>query len=409
MKKMRIMLMVAVLTITSFTFQFLSQNVPEAHAFSQQTIQRGATGSDVIELQARLQYNGYYHGTIDGVYGWSTYWAVRNFQNMFGLEEVDGLVGQKTKDMLVKSTKFYKDFVYEQINKGRRFTHYGGVPLSIQSAPSEQQIQKARQAAEQRKQQQEKNYKAQGNQQQQAQQKQAQQNKQQEQQKQAQQNKQQQEQQNQKQQNQQQQQEQQNQEQQNQQQQQEQQNQKQQNQQQQQEQQNQKQQNQQQQQEQQNQEQQNQQQQQEQQNQEQQNQNEQNENNQKDSTAVNIPAGFSQNDIKLMANAVYGEARGEPYIGQVAVAAVIVNRLNSATFPNTVSGVIFEPRAFTAVADGQIWLTPNDSAKKAVLDALNGFDPTGEALYYFNPDTATSSWIWGRPQIKRIGKHIFCE
>ena len=412
MKKMRIMLMVAVLTITSFTFQFLSLNVPEAHAFSQQTIQRGATGSDVIELQARLQYNGYYHGTIDGVYGWSTYWAVRNFQNMFGLEEVDGLVGQNTKDMLVKSTKFYKDFVYAQINKGRRFTHYGGVPLSIQSAPSEQQIQKARQAAEQRKQQQEKNYKAQGNQQQQTQQ-----NKQQEQKNQEQQNKQQQEQQNQEQQNQQQQQEQQNQEQQNQQQQQEQQNQEQQNQQQQQEQQNQEQQNQQQQQEQQNQEQQNQQQQQEQQNQEQQNQqqqeqqnqNEQNENNQKDSTAVNIPAGFSQNDIKLMANAVYGEARGEPYIGQVAVAAVIVNRLNSATFPNTVSGVIFEPRAFTAVADGQIWLTPNDSAKKAVLDALNGFDPTGEALYYFNPDTATSSWIWGRPQIKRIGKHIFCE
>ncbi|PGT87160.1 spore cortex-lytic enzyme [Bacillus sp. AFS040349] len=346
------------MAFTSITFQFLSQGVSVAHAFSDQTIQRGATGSDVIELQARLQYNGYYHGPIDGVYGWSTYWAVKNFQDMFGLEEVDGLVGQKTKDMLQRSTKFYSDWVYKQINQGRRFTHYGGVPLDIQSAPSEQQIQKARKIAEQRRIQQEKQYKAQANNQQQQEK---------QQQTQEQQNQQQQE----KQQNQQQQQEQQQQR----------------NQQQQQEQQ----------------QQQNQQQQQQQQNQQQKKQA------QKDSTAVNMPNGFSQNDIKLMANAVYGEARGEPYIGQVAVAAVILNRVNSATFPNTVSGVIFEPRAFTAVADGQIWLTPNESAKKAVLDAINGFDPTGNAVYYFNPDTATSSWIWGRPQIKRIGKHIFCE
>ena len=338
MKNMRIMLIVVVMAFTSITFQFLSQGVSVAHAFSDQTIQRGATGSDVIELQARLQYNGYYHGPIDGVYGWSTYWAVKNFQDMFGLEEVDGLVGQKTKDMLQRSTKFYSDWVYKQINQGRRFTHYGGVPLDIQSAPSEQQIQKARKIAEQRRIQQEKQYKAQANNQQQ-------------QQTQEQQNQQQQEQQQQNQQQQEQQQQQQN----------------------------------------------------------QQQQQQQKKQDQKDSTAVNMPNGFSQNDIKLMANAVYGEARGEPYIGQVAVAAVILNRVNSATFPNTVSGVIFEPRAFTAVADGQIWLTPNESAKKAVLDAINGFDPTGNAVYYFNPDTATSSWIWGRPQIKRIGKHIFCE
>lgn len=97
MKNMRIMLIVMVMAFTSITFQFLSQGVSVAHAFSDQTIQRGATGSDVIELQARLQYNGYYHGPIDGVYGWSTYWAVKNFQNMFGLEEVDGLVGQKPR------------------------------------------------------------------------------------------------------------------------------------------------------------------------------------------------------------------------------------------------------------------------------------------------------------------------
>lgn len=119
--------------------------------------------------------------------------------------------------------------------------------------------------------------------------------------------------------------------------------------------------------------------------------------------------GMSSNDIKIMANAVYGEARGEPYVGQVAVAAVILNRVESDSFPNTPSGVIFEPRAFTAVADGQIWLTPNKTAKKAVQDALNGWDPTGGAIYYFNPDTATSAWIWSRPQIKRIGKHIFCR
>lgn len=121
------------------------------------------------------------------------------------------------------------------------------------------------------------------------------------------------------------------------------------------------------------------------------------------------PSNISANDLKLMANAVYGEARGEPYIGQVAIAAVIINRTKSPNFPETPSGVIFEPRAFTAVADGQIWLTPNENAKKAVRDALKGWDPTGGCTYYFNPATATSKWIWSRPQVKRIGKHIFCR
>lgn len=119
--------------------------------------------------------------------------------------------------------------------------------------------------------------------------------------------------------------------------------------------------------------------------------------------------GLSANEMKLMANAVYGEARGEPYVGQVAVAAVIINRVEHASFPNTPNGVIFEPGAFTAVADGQIWLSPNATARKAVQDALNGWDPTGGAIYYFNPATATSKWIWSRPQIKKIGKHIFCR
>ncbi|MCM3699080.1 spore cortex-lytic enzyme [Paenibacillus macerans] len=118
--------------------------------------------------------------------------------------------------------------------------------------------------------------------------------------------------------------------------------------------------------------------------------------------------GLSENDLRIMANAVYGESRGEPFEGQVAVAAVILNRVKSPSFPNTVSGVIFQPGAFTAVADGQIWLEPNETARKAVQQALNGWDPTGGCIYYFNPKTATSKWIWSRPQVKTIGEHIFC-
>lgn len=127
---------------------------------------------------------------------------------------------------------------------------------------------------------------------------------------------------------------------------------------------------------------------------------------------VSIPRsshGLSQNDLQLLAQAVYAEGRGEPYIGQVAIAAVILNRLESDEFPNSISGIIFQPLAFEAVADGQIWLQPDETARKAVQDALNGWDPSQGALYYFNPDRATSKWIWSRPQITRIGKHIFCR
>lgn len=119
--------------------------------------------------------------------------------------------------------------------------------------------------------------------------------------------------------------------------------------------------------------------------------------------------GFTEKDLKMMANAVYGESRGEPYEGQVAVAAVIINRVKSSQFPNTATGVIFQPGAFTAVADGQIWLTPNAQAVKAVKDAVSGWDPSDGCLYYFNPETATSKWIWTRPQYKTIGRHIFCR
>ncbi|MGF2616888.1 spore cortex-lytic enzyme [Rossellomorea vietnamensis] len=270
-----------VLILTTLSFR---DEIDHAGAFSNQVIQKGATGEDVIELQSRLQYIGYYNGNIDGVFGWGTYWALRNFQYEFGLP-IDGLAGQKTKDKLVKASKYNKEFVKKQINQGKDFSHYGGTDLSKQSeggnagggSPAKQD--NPPQEAEQPKQ----------------------------------------------------------------------------------------------------------------------------------PTAVNMPNGFSQNDIQLMANAVYGEARGEPYEGQVAVAAVILNRIDSPSFPNTVSGVIFEPGAFTAVADGQIWLTPNEKAKEAVMDAIQGWDPSENAQYYFNPVTATSKWIWTRPQIKKIGKHIFCN
>lgn len=255
-----------------------------AQAFSNQVIQVGATGEDVVELQSRLQYLGFYTGNIDGVFGWRTYWALRNFQYEFGLP-IDGLAGGTTKNKLAKASKYDKAWVNKQIDTGKKFSYYGGEKKSTKSGAA-----KGTKGT------------GQGQGQGQAKAKPAQ-----------------------------------------------------------------------------------------------------------VKPAKNIPNGYSQNDVNLMANAVYGEARGEPYIGQVAVAAVIINRVESSTFPNTVSGVIFEPGAFTAVADGQIYLTPNDQAKKAVMDALNGWDPTGEAEYYFNPDTATSGWIWGRPQIKKIGKHIFCN
>ncbi|NHC39078.1 spore cortex-lytic enzyme [Bacillus sp. MM2020_1] len=263
----------------------------EVRAFSNQIIQKGAVGDDVIELQSRLQYIGFYNGKIDGVFGWSTYWALRNFQSEFGLP-IDGLAGWPTKLKLAKASKYNEQFVKKQMDAGNDFTHYGGVDQSKQSTPNPANKAPANQAPKQTAPQKNTAPKKAAP---------------------------------------------------------------------------------------------------------------------KKPTAANTPNGFSQNDIQLMANAVYGESRGEPYTGQVAVAAVILNRVNSSTFPNTVSGVIFEPGAFTAVADGQIWLTPNENAKKAVIDAINGWDPTGEALYYFNPDTATSGWIWGRPQIKRIGKHIFCK
>ncbi len=256
----------------------------QTEAFTNQVIQRGAVGDDVIELQARLQNIGFYHGKIDGVFGWGTYWALRNFQEQFGLP-IDGLGGAKTKSKLVSASNYNASWVKKQINSGNEFTYYQGTPIEHQVKPKSSSNKTTKSTNTAKK----------------------------------------------------------------------------------------------------------------------------NTSTKTTGTAANIPAGFSESDIKLMANAVHGEARGEPYEGQVAVAAVILNRVQSSSFPNTVSGVIFQSGAFTAVADGQIWLEPNESSRNAVIDAINGWDPTGEAEYYFNPETATSSWIWSRPQIKKIGKHIFCN
>lgn len=117
----------------------------------------------------------------------------------------------------------------------------------------------------------------------------------------------------------------------------------------------------------------------------------------------------SNNDVYLLARAINGEARGEPYAGQVAVGAVILNRVKHPSFPNTVAGVIYQPGAFTAVDDGQIDAAMTSSCEKAARDALNGWDPTGGAIYYYNPVTATNKWIRSRPIILTIGKHVFCR
>nr|WP_040392862.1 spore cortex-lytic enzyme [Effusibacillus pohliae] len=224
--------------------------------FTNRILVKGSTGIDVRELQGRLQLLGFYSGRIDGIFGWRTYWAVRNFQYRFGLR-VDGIVGNDTRAMLMRATPQYNPWAQGQ--PARQPARRGANP---------------------------------GN---------------------------------------------------------------------------------------------------------------------PTPPMTHAHARLSAGDINLMANAVYGEARGEPYIGQVAVAAVILNRLEHPQFPHTIPGIIFQPGAFTAVSDGQIWLTPNQTARKAVLDAVNGWDPSGGAIYYFNPETATSKWIWSRPQIKKIGKHIFCR
>lgn len=127
------------------------------------------------------------------------------------------------------------------------------------------------------------------------------------------------------------------------------------------------------------------------------------------SNSSSSSSNSSTSNLNLLSRLVYGEARGEPYSGQVAVAAVILNRVSNPSFPNTIAGVIYEAGAFDAVSDGQINMTPDSTARKAAQDALNGWDPSYGAIYYFNPNTATNKWIWSRPVTVVIGNHRFCK
>lgn len=130
-------------------------------------------------------------------------------------------------------------------------------------------------------------------------------------------------------------------------------------------------------------------------------------------SALGLPTGVqhtgASRDVNLLAHLIHGEARGEPYVGQVAVAAVVLNRVRDSRFPNTMAGVIYQPGAFDAVADGQINLEPASESYKAAQDALNGWDPSYGCIYYYNPVTATSKWIWTREILLKIGKHNFAK
>ena len=131
---------------------------------------------------------------------------------------------------------------------------------------------------------------------------------------------------------------------------------------------------------------------------------------------IGLPTGSSStassttsSNQQLLARIINGEARGESYTGQVAIGAVVLNRVKSSSFPNTIAGVIYQPGAFEAVTDGQINLNVTNSCYNAARDALNGWDPTGGAIYYYNPANTTNKWMLSRPIIARIGKHVFCK
>jgi len=124
-------------------------------------------------------------------------------------------------------------------------------------------------------------------------------------------------------------------------------------------------------------------------------------------TSSGKKVGFKNSDVQLLARCIHSEGRGEPYIGQVGIGACVMNRIKSSSFPKTIAGVIYQPKAFSAVDDGQINMEPDETAIKAAREAMNGSDPTGGAIYYFNPAKTKNKFIWSRPQIKKIGKHIF--
>ncbi len=220
----------------------------------------GMSGTDVHELQGRLKFLGYYHGTLSGSYSWQTYWAVRDFQYAFGLP-IDGIAGPLTNTTLMKATSHYAP-----AKQSKPVTAPSAGSTSITSAPTNQNV-----------------------------------------------------------------------------------------------------------------------------------------------TVPTSNNGISQNDINLMAHVVYGEARGQPFIGQIAVAAVIINRYHSSLFPHSIPGIIYQNGAFTSISNGQAWLGIHQQNVQAVMDAIHGFDPTHGALYYWNPATATSQWVWSQPVMLQIGNHVFAK
>lgn len=119
--------------------------------------------------------------------------------------------------------------------------------------------------------------------------------------------------------------------------------------------------------------------------------------------------GYSSSDIYLLAKVIGAEARGESYTGQVAVGAVVLNRVRHSSFPDSISGVVYQSGAFSCVRDSNWSVEPNDTAKKAARDAINGWDPTGGAIYYYNPAKTSNQWIRSRPVVTTIGKHVFCK
>lgn len=290
----------------------LIQPIP-ANAFSDRNLSYGTVGYSVYELQNRLKYLGYYHGSINGIFDWDTYWAVRDFQYAFGMQPT-GYVDMATKIQLVNATQgwHYNGPLPSTSGTAANGTaNTNGNPTTpanannstnsnsaMTSNPANQAITTTNTASTTPP---------------------------------------------------------------------------------------------------------------------------------STSTNPNTPAqtnapaaasasniapggpvnGLSQSDLNLMAHVVYAEARGEPFQAEVAVAAVILNRMKSPKFPHSISGIIYQPGAFQSVANGQINLQPDAQAMQAVLDAVNGMDPVGNALYYFNPATSTNSWIWSQPEITQIGNQIF--
>ncbi|KYP80478.1 spore cortex-lytic enzyme [Ferroacidibacillus organovorans] len=276
----------AVVSLTVFTM--VAGILPSAHTHAETwALMPGERGTSVVEVQANLKRLGYYNGPIDGIYTWQTYWAVRDFQNKFGLP-IDGLAGAQTLNMLHSALRANFGTTSTQIQGGTPSptpmtspppTHIVPTNTVAQTAPAPSSTAALTPPSA--------------------------------------------------------------------------------------------------------------------------------------GTNVTIPSsgvnGISANDIQMMSQVVYGEARGQPFIGQVAVAAVMMNRLHSSLFPHSIPAILYQPGAFTAVSNGQASLGTDPEATAAVLDAIHGYDPTHGALYYWNPATATSPWVWSQPIMLRIGNHVFAK